>query len=187
MEIYFIRHGKTKGNLERRYIGRTDEPLCESGICELKAHNYPKADFVISSPMKRCQQTANIIFPNQSKIIFDGLQECDFGDFEGKNYKELCANKKYLHWLESKGTLPFPNGESHKEFVRRCVKAFADSVSMCEEYKKIAYVIHGGTIMAIMEEFAVPKKSFYDYQIKCGCGYKCVYDCKKITIAGEIS
>ena len=31
MDIYLIRHGKTKGNLEGRYIGTTDEPLCEEG------------------------------------------------------------------------------------------------------------------------------------------------------------
>ena len=30
-EIILIRHGATAGNLERRYIGRTDEPLCEQG------------------------------------------------------------------------------------------------------------------------------------------------------------
>ena len=26
MTVYLIRHGKTQGNLERRYIGRTDQP-----------------------------------------------------------------------------------------------------------------------------------------------------------------
>ena len=31
MDVYLIRHGKTKGNLEGRYIGTTDEPLCEEG------------------------------------------------------------------------------------------------------------------------------------------------------------
>ena len=35
MKLIFIRHGKTAGNLERRYIGRTDEPLCDEGIAEI--------------------------------------------------------------------------------------------------------------------------------------------------------
>ena len=34
-KILLIRHGKTQGNLERRYIGRTDEPLCEAGRAAL--------------------------------------------------------------------------------------------------------------------------------------------------------
>ena len=28
-KLLFIRHGATAGNLERRYIGYTDEPLCD--------------------------------------------------------------------------------------------------------------------------------------------------------------
>ena len=36
-EIILVRHGKTAGNLEGRYIGsRTDEPLCEEGIHALE-------------------------------------------------------------------------------------------------------------------------------------------------------
>lgn len=37
IDIFFIRHGATEGNLRRRYIGRTDEPLCEAGIAQVKA------------------------------------------------------------------------------------------------------------------------------------------------------
>ena len=36
MRIYFIRHGKTPGNLLKRFIGgRTDQSLCEAGKAEL--------------------------------------------------------------------------------------------------------------------------------------------------------
>ena len=31
MRLLFLRHGMTKGNQERRYIGVTDEPLSEEG------------------------------------------------------------------------------------------------------------------------------------------------------------
>ena len=47
MKIVLIRHGATKGNLEKRYIGRTDEDLCGEGIKKLKedtcAGIYPPA------------------------------------------------------------------------------------------------------------------------------------------------
>ena len=39
MEIILIRHGKTKGNLEKRYIGVTDEPLTDEGAHELRQIN----------------------------------------------------------------------------------------------------------------------------------------------------
>lgn len=55
LKIYLIRHGKTQGNLSGKYIGsRTDEPLCEEGIRELKGKTYPQAQILFVSPMKRC-------------------------------------------------------------------------------------------------------------------------------------
>lgn len=54
MKIVFIRHGRTKGNMQSRYIGITDEELCKEGIDELRSNTgiYPKADIVFTSPMK---------------------------------------------------------------------------------------------------------------------------------------
>ena len=34
MEIVLIRHGATAGNIEKRYIGTTDEPLCDTGMVQ---------------------------------------------------------------------------------------------------------------------------------------------------------
>ena len=38
VRVILIRHGKTRGNLEGRYVGRTDEPLCPEGVAALEAH-----------------------------------------------------------------------------------------------------------------------------------------------------
>ena len=35
----------------------------------------------------------------------------------------------------------------------------------------MALIVHGGTVMSIMEAFAQPPAGYYDYQIKNGCGY----------------
>ena len=37
MRVVLIRHSKTAGNLKGRYIGTTDEPLCEEGREALQA------------------------------------------------------------------------------------------------------------------------------------------------------
>ena len=62
--LYLIRHGITSGNLEGKYIGTTDLPLCEEGedaISSLAALDvYPKVQKVYSSPLKRCLQTADV-------------------------------------------------------------------------------------------------------------------------------
>jgi len=47
--------------------------------------------------------------------------EMDFGAFEGHNYQELSGDPAYQRWIDSGGTLPFPEGESREEFIRRSV------------------------------------------------------------------
>ena len=182
-ELILIRHGKTAGNLLGRYIGsRTDEPLCDEGREELAGKQLPEVERLYVSPMKRCVETAEILWPGfdrkKMQKVTD-LRECDFGDFENKNYKELSGNGDYQAWIDSNGTLPFPGGESNEAFRKRCCQAFqriTEGLQKQEEKTgqtiRAAVVVHGGTIMAILERFGTPKKNYFDYQVKNGCGYR---------------
>ena len=167
MKWILIRHGQTRGNTEGRYIGRrTDEPLCEAGIQALQSRRYPPVCKVYASPMKRCLETARLIYPGVPVEIVEDFQECDFGDFENKNHAELNGTAAYQRWIDSNGTLPFPNGESRRSFSERCVKAF----KKLEAAEDCAIVAHGGTIMAIME--ASTGGDYFDFQLKNGEGYR---------------
>ena len=187
-ELILIRHGKTAGNLLGRYIGsRTDEPLCDEGREGLAGKQLPEVERLYVSPMKRCVETAEILWPGfdrkEMQKVTD-LRECDFGDFENKNYKELSGNGDYQAWIDSNGTLPFPNGESMDAFKSRCLEAFArivEDVSGAEQewiasgktgIFRAGIVVHGGTIMAILEQYGYPKAAYFDYQVKNGCGYR---------------
>lgn len=187
-ELILIRHGKTAGNLLGRYIGsRTDEPLCDEGREGLAGKQLPEVERLYVSPMKRCVETAEILWPGfdrkKMQKVTD-LRECDFGDFENKNYKELSGNGDYQAWIDSNGTLPFPNGESMDAFKSRCLEAFArivEEVSGAEQewiasgktgIFRAGIVVHGGTIMAILEQYGYPKAAYFDYQVKNGCGYR---------------
>lgn len=182
MKIIFIRHGKTPGNLKKQYIGITDESLTEQGIYELKCRNYPDCDIVVSSPMKRCIETAKIVYPSKKIIINQGLRECNFGNFECKSYEELKSNSDYIKWIESGGVISFPNGESRNAFSKRCTEAFASSIKGLNRDITVSFIIHGGTIMAILEKYAFPKKSFYDFQVQGGGGFITDYNGMKISI-----
>lgn len=178
LRLWLIRHGQTEGNRASRYIGVTDEPLCPKGREMLKRLDYPRPQALYVSPMRRCVETAGILFPGQSVHIVDELAECNFGDFENKNYKELDKNTDYQAWVDSNGMLPFPNGESREQFKRRGVAGFEKAVAGCirRGISRGALVIHGGTIMNIMEEFAGGQKQFYEWHVKCGEGYEVELD-----------
>lgn len=205
MIIYFIRHGATAGNLEKRYIGRTDEGLCTEGIESLKRlhglvpdikdNSIPAVcqgvEAVFTSPMKRCIETADILFPDKKRIIIDDFRECDFGDFEGYNYQELNGNADYQRWIDSNGQIAFPNGESPQDFRRRCINGFMQMLQMiCGTCKMhdvaldkangqngigaVATVVHGGTIMSILEKYE-KHHEYYRWQCGNGSGYAAVY------------
>lgn len=186
MEILLLRHARTKGNQEGRYVGRTDEPILIEEIEKLKNSKYAMyhPDFVYCSPLLRCIQTAKLMFFADGKIekmkIQTGLEETDFGEFEYRNYAELNGDPAYQAWIDSGGMLAFPGGESGKDFRDRSCRAFLDCVTDAEKQKaeKIAVVAHGGTIMAVMEAFGKPESDFYSWQVKNGEGFltRLIYD-----------
>lgn len=189
--LVLIRHGATKSNIEHRYLGKTDELLSKEGERELeeykKDHLYPDIDFLFTSPMKRCIQTANILYPKLQPVLMKEWEEMDFGVFEGKNYVELQEDKHYQEWIDSNGTLPFPKGESREEFMIRCDKGFQEmikKVKMLKEegHKTIGMIVHGGTIMALLSKYG--KGDYFDYQVANGRGYACTM--QDIGIKSEI-
>ncbi len=181
IRLVLIRHFATIGNLQKKYIGTTDEPLCEEGKKLLDKVSYPIVDMVLTSPLLRCRETARLIYPQIRPIICDDFRECDFGEFENKNYMELTGNPEYQAWLDSNGTLPFPKGEGVEEFKGRIFLEFQKRMEFCNAKGKeaVALVVHGGTIMSILEKYAYPKKEFYYWQVKNGSGYIADYEEKE--------
>lgn len=196
--MLLIRHGQTDGNALGRYIGITDESLSKSGRQELEGLQYGKVERVFASPLKRTVQTAEILFSDcraagEETImeLVPELAECDFGEFENRNYIELDGNEHYQQWIDSGGTLPFPGGESREAFRERNLRGFEKVVLECTELgiKRAALVIHGGTIMNLMEAYAEEKKSFYEWHVKNGKGYQVLLNegkwtegCRKLEI-----
>lgn len=173
IKIVLIRHSKTIGNLYGRYIGKTDEHLCEEGVILAQSKIFPQVSHIYLSPLKRCIETADIIYKELNPIIIDELRECDFGDFENKNYKDLSGNMDYQKWIDSNGSIPFPNGENPEEFKKRSIIGFDKVVEDIIENKinDAAIIAHGGTIMSILDKYSYPNKDFYCWQVGNCCGY----------------
>ncbi len=176
--LYLIRHGITSGNLEGKYIGTTDLPLCEEGesaISSLAALEvYPRVQKVYSSPLKRCLQTAEIIYPDRLLKRIDNIAECDFGDYEGKTRQELANDKTYLEWLKGGYEAAPPNGESFGNFTLRCLDGLEDIFKdmMANEVTEAAVITHSGVIMNLLSGYGLPKLKPAEFTCKQGEGFE---------------
>lgn len=177
MKVVLIRHGQTQGNLEHRYVGSTDESLLLQETEHLKkvCGLYPQPDTLFVSPKKRCIETAALLYPDKKPECVADLRECEFGAFEYKNYKELQGNVQYQAWIDSGGMLAFPEGESRQSFEGRCAAAFEQCcrLALKKGSDTVAFVVHGGTIMAILDRFSEPHKDYFDWQVKNTEGFTC--------------
>ena len=186
VRIAFVRHGATRGNLEKRYVGTTDEALCEEGAAEIESFRqdglYPKVRQVFTSPLKRCVQTAAQIYPDLEPQTVEAFRETDFGLFEYRNYEKLMSSEKYRDryqaWIDSGGRDPFPQGESMKQTADRCGQAFERLLPTLAA--DAAFIVHGGVIMGILGRYAQPRRDPYEYRCANGTGYLC-----KAEITGD--
>ena len=150
MTVKLIRHGKTQGNLDYRYIGSTDEPVME-GYHHVRMPGHSDSAKLYCSPMYRCIQTAGMLFPDLEPEIVQDLREMDFGLFEGRNYIEMEDDPEYRKWVEGKCKERCPGGDHPQEFFDRVCAAFEKIVT--EGGDEIIIVTHGGVIPGIMRRF----------------------------------
>jgi len=180
MTVSLIRHGQTQGNLERRYIGSTDQPLCAKGREALAGKHVPAVEKVYTSPLRRCRETAALLYPDIPQEVVEDLRECDFGAFEGHTYEELKDDPAYRAWLDTAGRSAPPDGEGKADMARRTLAAFRAIAARHGPEDKIALVVHGGTLMALLEALE-DSHQFYRWQAPNGGGYRCQWDGGRLT------
>ena len=115
----------------------------------------------------------------------DGLREADFGAFEGHTYEELKDDPRYRAWLDSAGAAAPPGGESRAAQQARALRAFQSVMAACGEDERVAFVVHGGTIMCLLEALE-PSHRFYHWQAPNGGGYACGWDGERLMVAATI-
>lgn len=141
--LYFFRHGITKGNLNAQYIGHTDLPLTTDSINELHSikakYHYPKVDAVFSSPLKRCKDSAEIMFPDNTIITIDDFIEYNFGEFEQCTADDLKDNEDFKNWIGGDIHSKTPYGESNAEFAQRVCASFEKVIDGCIKNRNAKY------------------------------------------------
>lgn len=180
LEIALIRHGQIRP--EARLTGVNDEPLGEDGKALIQAKSeageYPEAPIVFSSRLSRCLETAGIIYRNVPVVVLKELGAPDYGDFDGKAYSELGADKNFAAWSNSVVAAACPNGEEPYAMLSRSAAVFGRIVDemAAKGLERVAVVTHRMIIQSILNRYIVPRSNYTDWEILPGCGYLLRYD-----------
>jgi len=140
--IYFV-HGSTPDNENDIRTGWADDKgLSELGkqqVRDLKqaiADQIKSFDVVYSSDFNRARQTAELVFGDTHKIIYDQrLRECDYGALNGLGQSKFNPDEKY--YIDQN----FPDGENCYDIEKR-IKNFIEEVKQKYIGKKIAVISH---------------------------------------------
>lgn len=157
--IYFVRHGETEYNVLGIAQGQLDIPLNENGICQAEEVSETLKDYeidvIVSSPLARAKQTAEIINKHHDvEIIYDDrFKEFFAGKRQGTKASDWTAemNQDFMLHPEKYGA------ESNEDFFSRCVEAYHD----LPKDKNVLVVSHAGVyknIFRFREHLAIDAK-----------------------------
>jgi len=133
-EVFFLRHGETDWNVERRYQGHSDTPLNERGRAQAARNGEalkalladPARVAFFSSPLVRATQTLEIAreamgLSRRRYAIDDRLIEIDLGEWNGRTHDEIAAEDPGVHQRRDKDKWNFmvPGGESYRDAAVR--------------------------------------------------------------------
>lgn len=180
MKLIVLRHGITEANEKHLYCGATDIGLSTGGKEALRKRKeeiaYPDISGmrVVTSGMKRCEETLRIVYDNIPHETDAAFREMDFGLFEMCAYEELKNDTAYIAWITGDNEANVaPGGESGNVMTRRVLFGLD---RLLTENRDTLLVTHGGVIAAMMAHlFPAEQKNRYEWQPAPGGGY--LIDC----------
>lgn len=152
MNIFLLRHGETDWNRAERLQGHVDIPLNQNGrtqighAAEILADLHPGIDLIVSSPLSRAYESAEIVadrltYEKADIVIEPLLIERCFGAGEGLTIGERC--EKYPNDI-------YPGMESLEDMLQRARFVFEKIVTTYEDKQNVLLVAHGAILYAIV-------------------------------------
>lgn len=176
--ICILRHGETDWNAQGRLQGLEDVELNNAGRAQAQdISEYFKAgtwDLVVSSPLKRAYETAQIIAANigiAQVLVSKEIIERDYGSASGL--------------LPDERKVKFPDGiPDQEDFEHLRVRAMDGLTKIATEFagKKIIVVSHGGLTNSILYSISGGTFGSFKTRLKNGCINKITYTNNQWTV-----
>ena len=163
--VILVRHGRTTANAAGLLAGRAAGVSLDqigreqAALAGDRLAVVPLAG-VVSSPLERCQQTAQLILARQAGTPYapvdPDLTECDYGLWQGRTLNDLATEDLWAAVQSQPSAVVFPGGESMPAMQARSVAAIRRHDAAFEaEYGPGAVwvaVSHGDVIKAILAD-----------------------------------
>lgn len=155
--LVIVRHGRTAANAAGELLGRRDPALDEVGRVQAAAiaRSIGPVDRVVSSPLRRCTETASTI--SDDVQLDDRLIELDYGDLEGVAVADVPMSS-WKQWRADPSWIP-AGGESLSELSARVSAAFDDLV---------AEIFRGGDLTVVVVTHVSPIKAAVGWALNVG-------------------
>lgn len=172
--IGLLRHGETTGGSGFR--GRSDDPLTALGWRQMLAAVEQHRDWeaIVTSPLSRCAAFAEHLGNKLGIPVHcnTGLQELDFGLWEGRTAAEIMqseADALTAFWKDPYAHPP-PQGETLHSFEQRVLNAWQTITA--DDRRQMLVIAHAGVIRmllcylhaaprSLLLQFAVPHASLH--------------------------
>jgi broad specificity phosphatase PhoE len=173
--LYFVRHGETDWNAQKRFQSFTDVPLNERGLAQAECIRLEllrrgvQFAAVRCSPLGRAVTTAQIICGNAGvqPVVEPRFTEMSFGEWEGQLEQELADRygEQYAAWRGSHYTTAPPGGQALGDVADRVGPAL-EELRGGAQVGQVLIVAHQAIMMA-MKAYLTG-----DYSIAAAFSYK---------------
>lgn len=174
--LFFVRHGQTSWNENRRFQGQFDIPLNpigqEQAAAAGKNLSHIHFDLIVNSGLSRAAQTAAAVqVKQQEKVpihIDPDWREMAFGRWEGLTYKEIKAQFPHeLSTWESDMDQPPAGGEGLTAVFERVGHALERLKNRSEQ--TICVVAHGGSLqLCFCHLLGLPPTCYWQFKLANG-------------------
>ena len=147
--LYFIRHGQTEWNAERRMQGQWESDLTELGRAQAERTAIAVAklgvDAIYASPLRRTRASVKPLcdLTGRPSTFDDRLKEWNAGDWSGNLYADIVTRwpVEWAAWRQDMWRYRPPNAENFDDLKERGGAFLNDVLATTDS--RIAIVSHG--------------------------------------------
>lgn len=170
MTVYFLRHGQTAWNAEKRLQGQTNIPLNDEGRRQAReaGGRLPAIGVCLTSPLQRARETALLALGGEGTPIRDELLLVEQGYGVAEGSRQTAAyddpqNPMYYYGRAPQDYRPPEGGESFEALCLRARVFLSRCLLPLEgQYDTVLVTAHGALLCAIFRELlGTPMEDFW--------------------------